>query len=145
MVPRDGAERQLPRDPDGVEGLQHRGERVGEGDPAALRTALDEVQGQLVPEEGTAEWAVTARAEIDADVTSAAVQLADLWIDGGEPATAVAVCQAGLRVDRYCDPLWRSLLRALQLDHDHAGHALAVAQYDAVLADLGVQAAPTGT
>ena len=71
------------------------------------------------------------------------MQLADLWIDAGEPATAVAVCQAGLRIDRYCDPLWRSLLRALQLDHDHAGHALAAAQYDAVLADLGVQATPT--
>ena len=53
------------------------------------------------------------------------------------------MCQSGLRSDRYCDPLWRSLLRALQLDHDHAGHALAVAQYDAVLADLGVSARRT--
>ena len=56
------------------------------------------------------------------------------------PGAAVAVCRAGLRIDRFCDPLWRTLLRALQHDHDHAGHAVAVAEYDAVLAELGVVA-----
>jgi DNA-binding SARP family transcriptional activator len=112
------------------------------GDAAAARTALgaalDEYRSQLLPEEGTADWIVAVRAEIDADVTSAAAQLADLWISVEEPARAVAVCQAALRIDRYCDPVWRLLLRALQLDHDHAGHAMAAAQYDAVLAELGV-------
>ena len=104
---------------------------------------LDECQGQLLPEEGTAEWVVAARAELEADATTAAVQLAELLIAGGEPGPAVAVCQTGLRLDRYCDPLWRSLLQALQLGHDHAGHAVAVAQYDAVLAELGVAATPS--
>ena len=47
--------------------------------------ALDECQGQLLPEEGTAEWVVAARAELEADATTAAVQLAELLIAGGEP------------------------------------------------------------
>ncbi len=109
---------------------------------SALAAALDEHRGPLLPEEGAAEWIVTARAEVDAQLTAAAAQLADLWLTAGEPARAVDVCRGALRTDRYCDPLWRLLLRALQADHDHAGHALAAAQYDAVLAELGVSAAP---
>ena len=54
------------------------------------------------------------------------------------PLAAIEVCRAGLAIDRFADPLWRLLLRALDADDDPAGHARAGTEYDAVLAELGV-------
>jgi two-component SAPR family response regulator len=51
---------------------------------------------------------------------------------------AADACRTGLAVDRYCDPLWRLLVAALEAGGDLAETARTVAQYDEVLAELGV-------
>jgi DNA-binding SARP family transcriptional activator len=112
--------------------------RDGVASRAAWRRALDLHRGELLPDEGSAEWAVAARQVADREVTAAATQLAEQLIGSGDAAEAVAVCEAGLRIDQYSDPLWRIKLRALLAHEDHAGHVVAAAQYEAVLAELGV-------
>jgi hypothetical protein len=71
--------------------------------------------------------------------TDVARALAELLLDQDRPAEAISVCRSGLDIDRYSDPLWRLLLDALRADGDLAGHAVALADYDAVLAELGVR------
>ena len=107
----------------------------------SFRSALELHRGELLPEEGAADWVVDKRQAVVADVTEAATGLAEILLDRGDPGEAVRVCRAGLAADRYCDPLWRLLLRALDAAHDPAGHARARHQYDAVLADLGITTA----
>ena len=104
----------------------------------AFRSALELHRGELLPEEGAADWVVDKRQAVAADVTEAATGLAEILLDRGDAGDAVRICRNGLAADRYCDPLWRLLLRALDASHDPAGHARARHQYDAVLADLGI-------
>jgi two-component SAPR family response regulator len=103
-----------------------------------LRRALDLYTGELLPEDGTAEWAVASRQRLQAAAADAAHALGSLLLEAGRPGEAVAVARWGLAVDRYSDPLWRLLLATLTADGDLAGHALALARYDDVLRELGV-------
>ena len=86
-----------------------------------LRRALDLYGGELLPEEGAAEWVIAMRQQLQAAATDAAHSLGGLLLDTGRPAEAVAVARWGLAVDRYDDPLWRLLLGALTADGDLAG------------------------
>jgi DNA-binding SARP family transcriptional activator len=97
-------------------------------------------KGPLLPEEGASDWVVDMRSRLAAEAVTTAAELGGLLLDadtdGGAPAAAV--CRWGLDIDRYCDPLWRLLLGALEAAGDHAGRARAAAAYDDVLAELGV-------
>jgi DNA-binding SARP family transcriptional activator len=104
-----------------------------------LRRALELYAGDLLPDDGAADWVVTLRQQLQAAATDAAHSLGTLLLHGGRPAEAVGVCRWGLATDRYCDPLWRLLLESLEADGDLAGRALAMARYDEMLAELGVR------
>jgi DNA-binding SARP family transcriptional activator len=110
----------------------------------SFRAALDVPRGELLPEEGAADWVIGRRQAVVSDVIEAATGLAEILLDRGDPGEAVKVCRNGLAADRYCDPLWRLLLQALDAAHDTAGHARARHQYDAVLTDLGITPLPGG-
>jgi DNA-binding SARP family transcriptional activator len=104
----------------------------------ALRTSVQLYRGDLLSDEGAADWVVAERTKLQAAVVDMARHLASLLMERGDPAAAIDVCRSGLEADRYSDPLWRLLLSALQADNDLAGHALASSQYDVILAELGV-------
>ena len=104
----------------------------------ALDTALGQYAGPLLPEDSSSEWVETRRRRLQALAAEAARQLAELRLADGDAPRAIEVCRAGLAIDRFADPLWRLLLRALDADGDPAGHARASTEYDAVLAELGI-------
>ena len=104
----------------------------------ALDTALGQYAGPLLPEDSSSEWVETRRRRLQALAVEAARQLAELRLADGDAPRAIEVCRAGLAIDRFADPLWRLLLRALDADGDPAGHARASTEYDAVLAELGI-------
>jgi DNA-binding SARP family transcriptional activator len=107
----------------------------------ALRRALDAYRGELLPEDGPAEWVVKERERLRIEAATAAANLAELELSRGRPEAAVAAARHGLEIDQYHDALWRLLQDA----HHAAGDPLAARQaargYQAALVDLGV--APT--
>lgn len=104
----------------------------------ALWEALDLYRGDVLPEDGPAEWVVGRREQVRVEALEAAVALAELSLARDDLAGAVRACRIGLGIDRYCDPLWRLLIVA----RDRAGDAGAASRdrrdYAAILDALGV-------
>jgi ATP/maltotriose-dependent transcriptional regulator MalT/DNA-binding SARP family transcriptional activator len=96
--------------------------------------------GELLPEDGPAEWVADRRELTRLGAVEAAQWLAELLLRRGDAEAAARVASAGLRIERYHDPLWRLLIQS----RDEAGHQGAATRarsgYDKMLADLGVQA-----
>jgi DNA-binding SARP family transcriptional activator len=113
------------------------GRDAAEAEPL-LRHALDLYGGELLPEDGAAEWVVPLRQQLQADATEAAHALGSILLETARPGEAVGVARWGLAVDRYYDPLWRLLLTALDANGDSAEHARALARYESVLRELGI-------
>ncbi len=112
----------------------------GRDDPAtiaAYRAAVAEYAGDLLPEDGPADWVVARRERARADYVEAALGLAELVL-AERPAEAAAVCVAALGIDPYHDPLWRLLIDARERAGDRAAAASARASYARMLADLGL-------
>ncbi|HEY8338357.1 MAG TPA: BTAD domain-containing putative transcriptional regulator, partial [Egibacteraceae bacterium] len=116
-------------------------ERAGDTDAAvaAFERALDLHTDELLPEEGPAEWVVPERERCRAEASDAAQRLAEHLAARGDGRAAIAACVRGLRIDRYRDLLWRTLVTL----HERAGDAAAAAQtrrrYAALLAELGIE------
>jgi DNA-binding SARP family transcriptional activator len=104
---------------------------------ASLECALEMYGGDLLPEDGPAEWVVTRRERCRGEAAGAARALAELLLDTDEPAGAARVCQRGLEIDPYQDALWRMLIAA----HERVPNPLAAARarggYEEVLEGLG--------
>ena len=115
-----------------------RGERAST--PFSVALALH--RGELLSEDGPAEWAVEWRDRCRSQAVEAAQVIAQEALIEGDLERAVDACRAGLELDRYHDPLWKSLIQA----RDRAGDSGAAVRdrrdYAAVLADLGI-AEPT--
>lgn len=120
-----------------AEGRMARSTGDAAGAAAAFRTALAAYHGELLPEDGPAEWVVPRRERARADYVDTARALAELVVDG-EPADAAAVCTAALAVDAYHDPLWKLLIAARERSGDVAAASAARAAYAKMLAELGV-------
>jgi DNA-binding SARP family transcriptional activator len=108
----------------------------------AYRAAVTAYSGDLLPEDGPAEWIVAHRDRARADYVEAALGLAELLL-AEQPAEAAAVCVAALGIDAYHDPLWRLLIEARERAGDRAAAASARANYTRMLADLGLPVVPT--
>ncbi len=106
---------------------------------AAYRAAVAAYAGDLLPEDGPADWIVARRGRARADYVEAALGLAELVL-AERPAEAAAVCVAALGIDAYHDPLWRLLIEAREQAGDRAAAASARASYERMLADLGLAA-----
>lgn len=111
----------------------------------ALTRALDVYQGDLLPEDGPAEWIIELREQYRTEATNAAVALAELEVDAGNPRAAAAACERGLAIDHYRDELWRLLREAHERAGHHAAAARAARAYESVLLELGLPAADNGT
>jgi DNA-binding SARP family transcriptional activator len=106
---------------------------------AALGLALATYRGDLLAEEGSAEWLLEPRDRYRMSAAEAAQSLADCLLEAGDAAGAVAACERGLEIDRYRDGLWRALIAA----HEHKGDPVSAARasrsYQGVLDELGIK------
>ena len=116
----------------------------GERDRAirGFQQALRLYRGDVLPEDGPAEWAAQRRAEAQLAAVEASQALAELLLESGDAPAAARACNVGLRVERYHDPLWRLLIRARDEAGDQGAAIRARISYDRVLAELGVSPAP---
>ena len=113
-----------------------------EGEPseavAAFESALGRYQGDLLPEDGPAEWVVKTREQLRTAAADVAQSLAELELQAGEVVAAVSAAERGLQIDRYRDGLWRLLVAAHQAADDRVAASRARQGYDATLAELGL-------
>jgi DNA-binding SARP family transcriptional activator len=108
---------------------------------AAFSRALDLYRGDLLPEDGPADWAVAEREYRRAEVCEAAFALGRMLLDAGKPLAAASVCERALHADRYEDAIWRLCVSA----YEHAGDTAAAERtrrkYQHMLAELGLASA----
>jgi DNA-binding SARP family transcriptional activator len=106
----------------------------------ALREAVDRYAGDLLPEDGPAEWVVKRREGARGEAADAAARLAEIERDRGDIRAALAACEAGLRIDRYRDSLWRLKSDALRSAGNDAAASRTEQAYQAMLDELGISA-----
>ncbi|HEX2040933.1 MAG TPA: winged helix-turn-helix domain-containing protein, partial [Acidimicrobiales bacterium] len=139
LLVREGdAYRLALRDGDDVDLLQFEA-GINEHTAEGLEQALAVYAGELLPEDGPAEWVVDPRERYRLDAAGAARSLAELRLADGDPVAAAAAAERGLRIDRYDDKLWRLLDEAYTAAGNHAAATRARAGYDEVLTELGVR------
>ena len=117
-------------------GAQAVGDR--EAATSAFELALAGYAGELLPEDGPAEWVVDERDRVRLEVADVAARLAALRLEDGDPEAACAAAERGLRADRYRDDLWRRLVAAHRARGDQAAAARAEREYAQVLQELGL-------
>ncbi|WP_433348845.1 BTAD domain-containing putative transcriptional regulator [Micromonospora sp. CA-111912] len=117
-------------------------------DPRALddlRVAVAAYTGELLPEDGPAEWVVAERETLRRQAADAAAQLAEAALGGADADPAVATAARCVEIDPCHDAGWRLLIAA----HDRAGNAAAAEharrRYADVLVSLGLDPAPAET
>lgn len=108
------------------------------GAVGSVTEALALYRGDLLEEEGPADWVVADRERLRLRAGEAAEIGARAAMADGDAETAVRLVEAGVDADRYRDGLWRLLIEAHQARGDRAAAARAARQYDDVLAELGV-------
>jgi DNA-binding SARP family transcriptional activator len=109
----------------------------------ALRHALDQYAGDLLPEDGPAEWVTAERDRYLIRATEIAALLATLELDAGRCDSAVVTARRALTLDPYHDDSWRVLITAQQRAGDVAAAARSSHTYQVVLRSLQVpQAVP---
>ena len=113
---------------------------AGNGEHAAesFQRALDVYAGDLLPEDGPADWVVDERDLRRAEACEAAGALAETLLERGEALSAAIVCERGLHVDRYEDALWRTCIAAYERGGDPAAAERTRRKYEGVLAELGL-------
>jgi DNA-binding SARP family transcriptional activator len=106
---------------------------------AALREALAQYTGDLLPGDGPVEWVVAERDRFRTLAAESAATLAALELEAGHLAAAVAVARRGLEIDGFRDDAWRVLAEAHQRSGDAAAAARARSAYNRVLRTLGIR------
>ena len=114
----------------------------GETDAAitAYRQAIDVYAGEVLPEDGPAEWAIEPRERFRAAALEAAQGLAELLLKRNDAEAAASACATGLWVDRFHDPLWKLLIQARERAGDTIAASRARRDYAHVLDELGLSA-----
>ncbi|MGI9003355.1 MAG: BTAD domain-containing putative transcriptional regulator [Pseudonocardia sp.] len=117
-----------------------RARRCGDTDTEAdaLGVALVAYGGDLLPEDGPAEWVVELRDRLRLQAATGAGRLAELALARGDSATCIDAAQRGLAIDPFWDASWRALITAYDRTGDAAAAARTRRAYTDVLATLGV-------
>lgn len=105
----------------------------------ALARAVSLYRGDVLPEDGPAEWVVPIRERYRLRVAEAAGQLAELHLELGDPRSAADAAQRSLDIDAWRDASWRILLAAYTVAGDVAAAQRTRSAYADMLASLGVQ------
>jgi DNA-binding SARP family transcriptional activator len=146
LIARDGDAYRLAVAPDDVDlGRFDRAVAAGRaararGEPAAgaFAAAIDAYAGDLLPEEGPAEWVSERRDQYRARAIEAAERLAEESLLAGDLPTVVRACRFGLEHDRYQDGLWRLLIAARERGGEAGAASRDRRDYAQVLEALGV-------
>ncbi len=104
----------------------------------AFAAALDLYTGDLLPEEGPAEWVADRRDQYRARAIEAATSLAEESLLVEDLATAARACRFGLGLDRYQDGLWRMLISARERGGESGAASRERREYAQVLNELGI-------
>jgi DNA-binding SARP family transcriptional activator len=112
----------------------------GESAAAAFGAAIDAYTGDLLPEEGPAEWVAERRDQFRARAIEAAERLAEESLLAGDLPTVVRACRFGLELDRYQDALWRLLIAARERGGEAGAASRDRRDYAQVLEALGIPA-----
>ena len=109
----------------------------------ALRAALSAYGGELLPEDGPAEWVVEARERYRRQATQVASALAAAELAQGNVAEAITAAEHCIgTLDPHDDDAWQVLLRAYPDSGAPAKAAEARRRYREMLASLGVNLSP---
>jgi DNA-binding SARP family transcriptional activator len=105
----------------------------------ALRAALAAYTGDLLPEDGPAEWVVQARERYRRQATAAAAALAGAELQLGHVAEAIAAAEYCINgLDPHDDDAWQVLLQAYARSGAPAKAAEARRRYQEMLSSLGL-------
>jgi DNA-binding SARP family transcriptional activator len=107
------------------------------GERTALAGALRWYAGDLLPEEGAAEWVVAERDRLRLAAASAAETLARR-LAGEDDEAAVEAARRAVELDAYRDSAWRLLAELHESAGDEAAARAARAGHKKVLTELGV-------
>lgn len=148
LVRRDGETYMLPLPPGSdcdvarFEQRLSRARRLEHEHPSSAvsgwQAAVDAYGGELLPEEGAADWVRPERERYVLLAAGAAESLAGACLRAGEPDRAVSAARHSIELNRWVDAPWRLLVEALTALGDHAAALHARREYDAVLQELGV-------
>jgi len=108
------------------------------GAAGALRAVLAAYGGELLPEDGPAEWLQHDREMFRRQAASASCALATVELDAGNLEEAAAVAEQCVVIDPYHDAGWHLLLQAYVRGGERAAAEQARRRYAAVLASLGL-------
>ncbi|HKR48820.1 MAG TPA: BTAD domain-containing putative transcriptional regulator, partial [Pseudonocardiaceae bacterium] len=111
---------------------------------AALAHAVATYRGELLPEDGPAEWVIDVRERLRQQAATAAGRLAELGLAGGDPRAAIDAARRSVDIDPFRDASWRILITACTRAGESAAAARARQDYAEVLDTLGVPAGRTG-
>ncbi|MGH3901220.1 MAG: BTAD domain-containing putative transcriptional regulator [Pseudonocardiaceae bacterium] len=107
---------------------------------AALTRAVATYRGELLPEDGPAEWVTEVRERLRQQAATAAGRLAELELAGGDSRSAIDAARRGVDIDPFRDASWRVLIAACVEAGEPAAAARARRDYSDVLSTLGVPA-----
>lgn len=104
----------------------------------ALGAALALYRGEVLPEDGSAEWAATARDRYRLRAADAAGQLAEIELGRHNVEAAVTAATVSTGIDPWRDASWRVLIRAHEQAGDRAAAVRAQRHYTEMLNSLDV-------
>lgn len=109
------------------------------------RRAFDEAshattvyRGDLLLDEGPAEWVVGHRDALRLDMVRACTIGGEAAMKLGLPHEAARLSERGLSVDRYADALWRLQIESLEQSSDRASAERVRRSWQEMMAELGV-------
>ena len=106
---------------------------------SGLRGALDLYVGDVLPEDGPAEWVAGARERYRVRAAEAAASLAHLELRLGEPRAAVAAASRAVEIDPWLDESWRTLVTVHRSRGDVVAAQRAQDGYRRMRVALGVE------
>jgi LuxR family transcriptional regulator, maltose regulon positive regulatory protein len=106
---------------------------------ARLLDALSLWRGPYLDDVATESWAQPTRQRMHERVAAAAVRASELLVAGGRPHEAPRPARIALEADPWSEAAYRCLISAHLAAADRAAAKRAVAECEAMLADLGVE------
>jgi DNA-binding SARP family transcriptional activator len=116
--------------------------RDAEAERTALARATAAYRGELLPEDGPAEWVSDIRERLRQHAACATGRLAELELMGEDYASAIDAARRSVDIDPFRDASWRLLINAYRKAGEPAAAARAEQDYNDVLSTLGVAALP---
>ena len=105
-----------------------------------LRHAVELYSGEVLPEDGPAEWVSDIRERYRQRAAEAAATLASVELSLGNTAAAAAAATRSVEIDPWRDESWRTLVETFQRLGNPAAAQRAQRKYDRMLNTLGVDA-----